>query len=81
MSSDFDLILRVNECTKNDSNSYKVQMTNTVNEFEINYCDEVTAGVYKIRSIADLSWINKKCHLIGNDYTCFLEIPNWMKSH
>ena len=38
-------------------------------------------GVYKIRSIADLSWSGKKCSLVGNDYTCFLEIPAWMKSH
>jgi hypothetical protein len=37
--------------------------------------------VYKVRSIADSSWIGKKCILIGNDYTCFLEIPSWMKSH
>jgi hypothetical protein len=41
----------------------------------------VKPGVYKVRSIADSSWIGKKCILIGNDYTCFLEIPNWMKSH
>ncbi len=56
-------------------------MTNTLNEFEINYSYDVAPGVYKVRSIADLSWNNKKCTLIGNDYTCFLEIPTWMKSH
>lgn len=56
-------------------------MTNTVNEFEINYCEEVANGVYKIRSIADLSWAGKRCTLVGNDYTCFLEIPSWMRSH
>jgi len=47
-------------------------MTNTVNEFEINYSFEVNPGIYKIRSIADLSWNAKKCILLGNDYTCFL---------
>lgn len=47
-------------------------MTNTVNDFEINYSYDVSPGVYKVRSIADFSWNNKKCILIGNDYTCFL---------
>lgn len=56
-------------------------MTNTVHEFEINYNFEVFPGIFKIRSIADLSWNGKKCILVGNDYTCFLEIPSWMKSH
>lgn len=56
-------------------------MTNTVNDFEINYNYEVHPGVYKVRSIADFSWSGKKCILIGNDYTNFLEISNWMKSH
>lgn len=56
-------------------------MKDTVHEFEINYNSHVDNGVYKIRSIADLSWQGKKCVLTGNDYTCFLEIPNWMKSH
>lgn len=41
----------------------------------------MSPGVYKVRSIADFSWGSKKCTLIGNDYTCFLEIPSWMKSH
>lgn len=41
----------------------------------------MSPGVYKVRSIADFSWGSKKCILIGNDYTCFLEIPAWMKSH
>lgn len=56
-------------------------MTNTVNEFELNYSYDLTPGVYKVRSIADLSWSGKKCILVGNDFTCFLEIPSWMKSH
>lgn len=47
-------------------------MTNTVNNFEINYNYNVEPGVYKVRSIADLSWSGKRCILIGNDYTCFL---------
>ena len=55
-------------------------MTNTVNEFDINYCEEVAAGIYKIRSVAEISWKGKKSELVGNDYTCFLEIPSWMKS-
>lgn len=56
-------------------------MTNTVNDFEINYNYDQSPGVYKVRSIADFSWNGKKCILVGNDYTCFLEIPTWMKSH
>lgn len=56
-------------------------MTNGVNDFEINYGYDVIPAVFKVRSIADLSWNGQKCILIGNDYTCFLEIPTWMKSH
>lgn len=55
-------------------------MTNTSNEFEINYNYDVKPGIYKIRSIADFGWSGKKCILVGNDYTCFLEVPSWMKS-
>jgi hypothetical protein len=39
LSSDFDLILKVQGSIKTDSNSYKINMTNTVNEFEISYSD------------------------------------------
>jgi len=46
------------------------------------YNHNVQAGVYKIRSVAQVRWEdNKLASLIGNDYTYFLEIPNWMKSH
>ena len=38
LSSDFDVILKVNSASKIDANAYKIHMTNTVNEFEINYC-------------------------------------------
>lgn len=72
LSSDFDLILKVEGSEKLETNGYKIHMTNTVNEFEINYNFEVNPGVYKIRSIADFSWHGKKCILLGNDYTCFL---------
>jgi hypothetical protein len=47
----------------------------------MNYCEELNPGVYKVRSIADLSWNGNKYILIGNDYTCFLSIANWMKSY
>lgn len=47
----------------------------------MNYCEEINPGVYKVRSIADLFWNGNKYILIGNDYTCFLSIANWMKSY
>lgn len=71
LASDFDLIFQVKSSEKLQE-GYKIHMTNTVNDFEINYSYDVSPGVYKVRSIADFSWNNKKCILIGNDYTCFL---------
>lgn len=79
-SSDFDLILQV-KSTEKLHEGYKVHMSNTINEFQINYNYDISAGVYKVRSIADFLWVGKKCLLTGNDYTCFLKIPAWMKSH
>ena len=80
LSSDFDLILQVTG-SEPLNEGHKIHMKDTVNEFEINYSAKVENGIYKVRSIADLSWQGKKCMLTGNDYTCFLEIPSWMKSH
>lgn len=40
----------------------------------------VRNGVYKVRSIANLSWTEKHCNLVGNDFTNFLEVGDWMKS-
>ena len=80
-SSDFDLLLEVEECEKLETEGFKVKMSNSVNNFEMNYCYELEPGVYKLRSIADISQNGKKHILIGNDYTCFLRIPSWMKSH
>jgi hypothetical protein len=40
----------------------------------------VKPGVYKVRSIAESSWNEKQCTLRGNDYTNFIEVPEWMKS-
>jgi hypothetical protein len=28
-----------------------------------------------------LSWSDNKCNLVGNDFTNFLEISDWMKSY
>ena len=80
LASDFDLFLQVTGSEK-IGEAYKIHLKDTVHEFEINYNYHVENGIYKVRSIADLSWQGKKCILTGNDYTCFLEIPNWMKSH
>lgn len=80
LASDFDLILQVTG-SEALSEGYRIHMKDTVNILEIIYNSEVANGVYKVRSIADLSWQDGKCVLIGNDYTCFLEIPAWMKSH
>jgi hypothetical protein len=47
----------------------------------LNYARNIEPGVYKIRSVANVKWEEKLGTLIGNDYTYFLEIANWMKSY
>lgn len=41
----------------------------------------MASGIYKVRSVADMHWNNKICHLVGNDYTFFMRISPWMKSY
>ena len=59
----------------------RIKLTNDKDHFEINYPRSIEAGVYKVRSVADVKWENKVGHLAGNDYTYFLEIASWMLSH
>lgn len=47
-------------------------MTDVKHHFQLLHSRPVRAGVYKVRSIADLSWKENQCQLIGNDYTNFL---------
>lgn len=56
-------------------------MTDTKNNFQLLHTRPVKNGVYKVRSIANSSWTEKQCNLIGNDFTNFLEIADWMKSY
>jgi hypothetical protein len=70
-SSDFDMILRVQEC-ETLPNHYKLRLTNDKEEFHLNYPRHVEPGVYKVRSIAEAKWEDRICHLAGNDYTFFL---------
>ena len=79
-SSDFDLILEVTSSEKLNE-GFKLFLTDRQNDFELNYRYSVEPGIYKVRSIADFNWNGKKGILIGNDYTCLLEISSWMKSH
>lgn len=80
LSSDFDVILRVQEC-EGQASHYKIKLTNDKDEFHLNYPRHIENGVYKLRSVADLKWEDKVCQLTGNDYTFFLEISNWMLSY
>lgn len=56
-------------------------MTDSVNNFQLLHSRPIRNGVYKVRSIANSSWNEKQCTLIGNDFTNFLEIADWMKSY
>jgi hypothetical protein len=79
-SSDFDLILRVLDSVE-VVNYFRIRLTNDKDEYSLNYPRNVDPGVYKIRSVAEAKWEEKHCSLAGNDYTYFLEISPWMKSH
>jgi hypothetical protein len=80
-SSDYDLILKVTGCEENGNNSWKVSLTDSKNNFTLLHTRYVKNGVYKVRSIANLSWTEKQCNLMGNDFTNFLEVADWMKSY
>lgn len=55
-------------------------MTDNKNNFQLLHTRHIKNGVYKVRSIANSQWTEKQCNLIGNDFTNFLEIADWMKS-
>jgi hypothetical protein len=80
-SSDFDLVLKVTGCEESGNNSWRISLTDTKNNFTLLHTRQVKNGVYKVRSIANLSWTEKQCNLIGNDFTNFLEVADWMKSY
>lgn len=42
--------------------------------------EPIDKGIYKVRSIAALEWEENGGILVGNDYTNFLAVPDWMKS-
>ena len=79
-SSDFDIILNVVGCEQH-LNMFKVQLEGSKDKFTMNYRDYVCDGIYKIRSVAKVEWFEKQGVLVGNDYTCFIRIPDWMKSY
>jgi hypothetical protein len=79
-SSDFDLVLKVSGCEQY-LNMYKVHLEAGKEKFTLNYREYVYDGVYKIRSIANIDWFEKEGILLGNDYTNFIQIPEWMKSY
>lgn len=74
------MILRVLECV-DQSDHYRIRLTNEKDEFFLNYPRSIHPGVYKIRSVADCKWEDKVCSLTGNDYTFFIEISSWMLSY
>ena len=80
VSSDFDMILRV-ENSEPSGDHYKIQLTDSKEQFKLSYPRNIDKGVYKIRSVAGASWEGGECHLAGNDYTYFLAIPEWMLSY
>jgi hypothetical protein len=55
-------------------------LTDSKNSFQLLHSRPIRTGVYKVRSIANASWNEKQCTLVGNDFTNFLEISDWMKS-
>ena len=75
------MILKVTGCEENGNNSWKVSLTDSKNNFTLLHTRNVKNGVYKVRSIANLSWTEKQCNLMGNDFTNFLEVADWMKSY
>jgi hypothetical protein len=56
-------------------------LTDSKNIFQLLHSRPIKNGVYKVRSIANISWNEKNCNLTGNDYTNFIEVANWMKSY
>ncbi len=80
-SSDFDLILKITGSEENGKNSWRISMNDTKNNFQLLHTRPVKNGVYKLRSIADAFWTEKQCNLVGNDFTSFLEVADWMKSY
>jgi hypothetical protein len=56
-------------------------LSDNKNNFSLLHTRPVKLGVYKVRSIANSSWTEKNCNLIGNDFTNFLEVADWMKSY
>lgn len=78
-SSDFDMIMQVTDCTQH-GNFFKVFLTDGTNKYELNHRENVERGIYKVRSIASVEWEEDKGVLIGNDYTNFIHVPDWMKS-
>lgn len=55
-SSDFDVILKVTACEENGNNSWRIQLTDGKNKFQLLHSRSVENGVYKVRSIAASSW-------------------------
>lgn len=60
---------------------YKVHLECGKEKFTLNYRDYIYDGVYKVRSVASVEWFDKEGVLVGNDYTNFIQIPDWMKSY
>lgn len=60
---------------------YKVHLEAGKDKYSMNYREYVYDGTYKVRSIASIDWFEKEGILVGNDYTNFIRIPTWMKSH
>jgi hypothetical protein len=78
-SSDFDMILRVTGCVPLNG-SFKLSLTDSVNRYELIHREQIDNGIYKVRSIANLEWDEDGGILLGNDYTNFILVPDWMKS-
>ena len=79
-ASDFDLVLKVTG-SEQYLNMYKVHLESGKEKFTMNYREYVYDGVYKVRSIASVEWFDKEGVLVGNDYTNFIQVPDWMKSY
>lgn len=60
---------------------YKVHLRIRKDRLIINFNQYLCEGVYKIRSIGRYEWIGDTCLLVGNDYTNFIQIPDWMTSY
>jgi hypothetical protein len=78
-SSDFDMILRATGCVPLNS-SFKLSLTDSVNRYELIHRDHIDNVIYKVRSIANIEWDEEGGILLGNDYTNFILMPDWMKS-